>query len=185
MKLLNTSNRNMSESKGWTLQSSLLMLWKEKTQVKNQTKIAGQEKLTITHFNNQTGPNCFYTGNTSRGTQQMKCVGNTDVFCFGFNFMSPKWTRTKLIFDVTLPQRPNEVYQLYRGGTGSSDQFLKFSFQTAVFSLSMAMRILSSMFWFAISVFRTLKCEAVNFDIYSLACANGTSIRNSWHTTYN
>ena len=98
-------NRNMSKSKGSTLQSSLLTLWMEKTQVNNQTKIAGQEKLTITQgINNQTGPDCLYTGNASRGTQQMKCVGNTDVFCFGFNFMSPKWTRSKLIFDVTPPQ---------------------------------------------------------------------------------
>ena len=62
-------------------------------------------KLTITHsFNNQTGRNCFYTGNTSRGAQQVKYVGNTIVFCFGFNFMSPKWTRTKLSFVVTPPQ---------------------------------------------------------------------------------
>ena len=42
------TKRNMSKSKGWTLQSSLLTLWMEKTQVNNQTKIAGQEKLTIT-----------------------------------------------------------------------------------------------------------------------------------------
>ena len=32
-------NRNMSNSKGWTLQSSLLMLWMEKTRVNNQTTI--------------------------------------------------------------------------------------------------------------------------------------------------
>ena len=43
-----TPNRNMSKSKGWTLQSSLITLWMEKTQVNNQTKIAGHEKLTIT-----------------------------------------------------------------------------------------------------------------------------------------
>ena len=40
---------------------------------------------------------------TRAGAQQVKYVGNTDVFCFGFIFMSPKWTRTKLIFDVTPP----------------------------------------------------------------------------------
>ena len=34
-----TGNRNMSKSKGWTLQSSLLMLWMEKTLVNNQTTI--------------------------------------------------------------------------------------------------------------------------------------------------
>ena len=33
------TNRNMSKSKGWTLQSSLLTLWMEKTRVNNQTKI--------------------------------------------------------------------------------------------------------------------------------------------------
>ena len=39
------------------------------------------------------------------GTQQVKYVGNTDVFIFGFNLMSPKWTRTKLIFVVTPSQQ--------------------------------------------------------------------------------
>ena len=76
-----------------------------KTRINNQTKIADNEQLTITHLcNNQTVPDCSYMGNRNRGAQQVKYVGNTDVFCFGFNFMSPKWTRTKLIFDVTLPQ---------------------------------------------------------------------------------
>ena len=46
--IVNATNRNMSKLKGWTLQSSLLTLGMEKTQVNNQTKIAGQEKLTIT-----------------------------------------------------------------------------------------------------------------------------------------
>ena len=36
---LPNGNRTMSKSKGWTLQSSLLMLWMEKTRVNNQTKI--------------------------------------------------------------------------------------------------------------------------------------------------
>ena len=52
-----------------------------KTRVNNQTKIAGDEKLTITLlFNNQTVPDCSYMGNRNRGTQQVKYVGNTDVF---------------------------------------------------------------------------------------------------------
>ena len=38
-------NRNMSKSKGWTLQSSLLTLWMEKTRVNNQTKIEDDENL--------------------------------------------------------------------------------------------------------------------------------------------
>ena len=36
---------HMSKSKGWTLQSSLLMLWMEKTQVNNQTRIDDNENL--------------------------------------------------------------------------------------------------------------------------------------------
>ena len=76
-----------------------------KTLINNQIEIADNEQLTITHlFNNQTVPDCSYSGNRNKGTQQVKYIGNTDVFCFGFSFMSPKWTRTKLIFDVTLPQ---------------------------------------------------------------------------------
>ena len=95
----------MSKSKGWTLQSSLLMLWMDENSNKQSKKISDDEQLTITHlFNNQTVPDCSYTGNRNKGTQQVKYVGNTDVFCFGFIFMSPKWTRTKLIFDVTPPQ---------------------------------------------------------------------------------
>ena len=39
------TNRNMSKSKGWTLQSSLLTLWMEKTQINNQTEIADNENL--------------------------------------------------------------------------------------------------------------------------------------------
>ena len=40
-------------------------------------------------------------GNRNKGTQQVKYVGNSDAFCFGFNFMSPKWTRTKLLCQRT------------------------------------------------------------------------------------
>ena len=67
------------------------------------TKITDNDELTITLlFNNQTGQNCSYMGNRSRGAQQVKYVGNTDVFYFGFNFMSPKWTRTKLMIEISL-----------------------------------------------------------------------------------
>ena len=111
----------------------------------------------------------------------MKYVGNTDVFIFGFNFISTKWTRTKLIFVVTLPNRPNDAYCLYRGAMGSSAHILKFSFESALFSLSMTMRILFSTFRFANFIFSVLKCEADNFDKYRLACANGMFISKSWH----
>ena len=41
-------------------------------------------------------------GNRASSAQQVKYVGNTDVFCFGFYFMSPKWTRTKIEIEITL-----------------------------------------------------------------------------------
>ena len=85
------------------LQGSLLMLMMDENASRQSNKIADNDELTITLlFNNQTGKNCSYTGNRSRGTQQVKYVGNTDVFYFGFNFMSPKWTRTKLMIVITL-----------------------------------------------------------------------------------
>ena len=85
-----TNNRNTSKSNGRMLQGSLLMLWMDETRVNNQTKIADDGKLTITlFFNNQTGQNCSY-------------MGNTNVFYFGFNFMSPKWTRTKFMIVISL-----------------------------------------------------------------------------------
>ena len=31
----------------------------------------------------------------------MKYVGNTVVFFFGFYLMSPKWTRTKIVIEIT------------------------------------------------------------------------------------
>ena len=123
-------------------------------------------------------------GNRSRGTQQVKYVGNTVVFYFGFNFMSPKWTRTKLMIVKLHPYRPNDAYLLYRCGMGSSAHILKFSLQSALFLLSMAMRILFSTFWFAKSIFRVLKCEALIFDKYCSACANGMFISNSWCAMY-
>ena len=123
-------------------------------------------------------------GNRKRCTQQVNYVGNTDVFCFGFNFMSPKWTRTKLVIVISPSPQAYEAYSLYRGPMGSSAHILKFSLQSALFSLCMAMRILFSMLWFAIPVFRVLKCAAVNFDKYSSAGMNGMSISNFWCAMY-
>ena len=68
---------------------------------------------------------------------------------------------------------------------GSSAHILKFSLQSALFSLSMTMKILFSMFWFANFVFRVLKYEAVIFDKYRPACVNGMSISKSLRAMYN
>ena len=85
------------------LQGPLLMLWMDENASQQSNKIADNHELTITLlFNDQTGQNCSYKGNRSRSAQQVKYVGNTDVFYFGFNFMSPKWTRTKLMIVITL-----------------------------------------------------------------------------------
>ena len=123
-------------------------------------------------------------GNRSRCAQQVKYVGNTDVFSFGFNFMTPKWTRTKLDLKYLSPYWPIDAYCLYRGAMGSSAHILKFSLQSALFLLCMAMGILFSTFWFAIFIIRVLKCEVVIFYKYCSACVNGTSISNSWCATY-
>ena len=123
-------------------------------------------------------------GNRCRCAQQVKYVGNTDVFCFGFYFVSPKWTRTKLVIEISPSYRPIDAYCLYRDAMGSSAHILKFSLQSASFSLCMAVKLLFSMFWFAIFIFRVLKCEAVIFNKYHLACMNSTSISSFWCAMY-
>ena len=83
-------------------------------------------------------------GNRCRCAQQVKYVANTDVSCFGFYFMSKKWTRTKFVIEISLSLQAYWCLPLYRGATGSSAHTLKFSLQSALFSLCMAMRILFS-----------------------------------------
>ena len=75
-----------------------------------------------------------------------------------------------------------DAYRL--GATGSSAHILKFSLQSALFSLCMAMRNHFSMFWFALFIFRVLKCEVVIFDKYCSADVNSMSISNFWHATF-
>ena len=71
-------------------------------QVNNQTKIADNDELTITLlFNNQSGQNCSYTGNRSRGAQQVKYVGNTDVYYFGFKFYESKMHQNLTLIVIT------------------------------------------------------------------------------------
>ena len=53
-------------------------------------------------INNQIGWDWFCMGDRTSSTQQVKYVGNTDVFYFGFYFMTPKWTRTKIVIEITL-----------------------------------------------------------------------------------
>ena len=91
--------------------------------------------------------------------------------------MSPKWTRTKFVIEISLSL---QAYCLYRGATGSSAHILKFSLQLALFSLCMAMRILFSIFWLAICIFKTLKCQAAIFNRCCLAGVNGQII-SLWH----
>ena len=105
-------------------------------------------------------------------------------FAFVFILMSPKWTRTELVIEISLSLQPIDAYRLYRGATGSSAHILRFSLQSASFSLSKAMRILFSMFQFAIFVFRVLKSEAVNFDKYHSAGMQSMSLSSFWHAMF-
>ena len=62
-------------------------------------------KLTIASSRktyNQTGWDWFCMGNRTNSTQQVKYVGTTDAFYFGFYSMSPKWTRTKIVIEIAL-----------------------------------------------------------------------------------
>ena len=65
-------------------------------------QLLSTEKLTNVDDMTTTGWDWFCTGNRNSSTQQVKYVGNSDVFCFGYYFMSPKWTRTKLVIEMTL-----------------------------------------------------------------------------------
>ena len=54
----------------------------------NQTyNCCPQKNLLIMWMIHQTGWDWFCTGNRTSSTQQLKHVGNTGVFCFGFYFM--------------------------------------------------------------------------------------------------
>ena len=55
---------------------------------------------------------------THRSTQQVKYVGNTDEFCFGFYSMSPKWTKTKIVIEITLPLQAYSCLLLVQGAYG-------------------------------------------------------------------
>ena len=48
MGYLRLVNLTESKSKGWTLQSSLLMLWMDENLSQQSNKIVGQDELTIT-----------------------------------------------------------------------------------------------------------------------------------------
>ena len=85
------------------IQGFLLMLWMD-----GNASQQSNEKLLMKETYNclvKQQPNwleLLQMGNRNRCTQQVKYVGNTYVFCFGSNFMSPKWTRTKLVIVISL-----------------------------------------------------------------------------------
>ena len=102
------------------IQGSLLMLWMDEnmSQQSNEKSLTKESLQLI--FDSTTKQARIEAGALNR-------FGNTDVFCFGFYFMSPKWTRTKLMIVITRSlQRPNDAYHLYRGVMGSSARILKF-----------------------------------------------------------
>ena len=57
-------------------------------------------------------------GNRTSSAQQLKYVGNTDVACFGFYFISPKWTETKILVEITLLLQAFSCLALVQTGYG-------------------------------------------------------------------
>ena len=112
-------------------------------------------------------------GNRTSSIQQVKYVGNTDVFCIGFYFMSPKWTRTEIVIDITLLLQTYCCLLLVQ----VANRFLRIGPEVPI-AISLVLiehgkenpfhRILVCIY----STFKQLKCEAVNFSRSHLAHAN-------------
>ena len=68
----------------------------------------------------------------------MKYVGNTDAFCFGFYFMSLKWTETKIVIEITPLLQAYSCLALVKVGYGflriSPDIFIEISLVLVVHS---------------------------------------------------
>ena len=71
-------------------QISLFSLWMEQLQDNNQTKNCCQQKTYNYSMNQQ--PNWL----------DLVLHRDSFVFYFGFYFMSPKWTKTKIVIGITL-----------------------------------------------------------------------------------
>ena len=115
-------------------------------------------------------------GNRTSSTQKVKYVGNTDVFCFGFYFMSPKRTRTRIGIGITLLLQAYSclpLVQVVYGFLGIGPEVL--------IAISLVLIVHgnenpSIMFSFAYSSSRLSKCEVVNFSRSHLAGMNGRCI---------
>ena len=87
------------------IQGSLSMLWMDEnvSQQSNKKSLMKENlQLLFDSTTKQAGTAPIW-GIEAGVAQQVMYVGNTDVFCFGFYFMSPKWTRTKLVIVISPP----------------------------------------------------------------------------------
>ena len=120
-------------------------------------------------------------GNRTSSAEQVKYVGNTDVCYFGFYFMSPKWTRTKIVIGITLLLQAEFCLLLVHMGYGFLRIYPELLIAIRLLLSHIVMRILFIMFSSAYFIFKLLKCEAANFSRSSLACMNGRQINILWH----
>ena len=79
------------------------MLWMDEnaSQQSNEKSLMMENLQLISETTTKLARTASTWGRGCRCAQQVKYAGNTDVFCFGFNFMSPKWTRTKLMIEIS------------------------------------------------------------------------------------
>ena len=85
------------------IQGCLLQLWMHKcSRQQSNLQLLSTEKLTNVDERITKLWDWFCTGNMTGSAQQVKYVGNSDVFCFGFYFTSPKWAKTKIVIEITL-----------------------------------------------------------------------------------
>ena len=81
-------------------QGTLLRLWMdENVSQQSKEKLLMKENLKLLDDSTTKLARTAPTQGIEAGAPS---VGNTDVFCFGFYFMSPKWTRTKNVIVISL-----------------------------------------------------------------------------------
>ena len=111
----------------------------------------------------------------------MKYVGNTDVSCLCFYFMSPKWTRTKIVIEITPLLQVYSCLPLVQVGyrfLGIDPKVLNaISFVLVVHSNENPFHHIHICKF----AFKLLTCEAVNFSRSPLACTKGRQITIFWH----
>ena len=86
------------------IQASLFQLWMHKfSKQESNLQLLSTEKLTsVDELTTKLAGIGSAQGTGPAVAEQVKYVGNTDVFCIGLCYMGPKWTRTKIVIEITL-----------------------------------------------------------------------------------